>query len=495
MRGSGILFPIFSLPGEYGIGTFSEEAYAFVDFLARAKQKYWQILPLGPTGYGDSPYQPFSTFAGNPYFIDLKKLIKEELLTEEECDSCDFGSDPLQIDYEKMYRNRFKLLKKAFQRSAIEENEGFRAFTEKNQDWLTDYAFFMAYKQTVCEDSFLLWPEQIRKRNKKTLAEKSEELSEEISFQKFLQYVFYEQWMALKRYANERGIQIIGDLPIYVATDSSDFWTHPEIFQVDENGTPTRVGGCPPDAFSIDGQLWGSPLYNWDYLRNTNYNWWLRRIEKAHELYDVIRIDHFRGFDSYYSIPADADTARIGQWEQGPGMNLFRAIRKNLGAIPIIAEDLGILTDSVRALVDTSGYPGMKVLQFAFDDSSEGKSSPYMPCFYNKNAIVYTGTHDNDTTPGFIREAGPAKRNNISRYLGKENLSEEETVRELIRIAMSSVADTVIIPLQDYLLCGSEMRTNTPGTCGKNWGVRFSTDYLTRETEDFILKLTETYYR
>ena len=367
MRASGILLPVFSLPSKHGIGCFSKEAYQWVDFLQKAGQKYWQILPLGPTSYGDSPYQSFSTFAGNPYFIDLEMLVKQKLLTRKEVNECDLGDDPQDIDYGKQYENRMPLLKKAYRRSLKEEDPAFAAFRKENGWWLEDYSLFMAVKDIFEGASWDQWAEDIRYRWDNAMYYYRENYAEEIGFYAWLQYLFFREWKALKSYANEKGVEIIGDIPIYVAYDSADVWAHPELFQLNGERKPSAVAGCPPDGFSADGQLWGNPLYQWEYHKNTGYDWWVKRIERCFTLYDVVRIDHFRGFDEYYSIPAGDKTAVNGHWEKGPGIGLFNVIRERLGERNIIAEDLGYMTDSVRKLVKDSGYPNMKVLEFAFD--------------------------------------------------------------------------------------------------------------------------------
>ena len=371
MRACGMLLPVSSLPSPYGIGAFSESAYRFVDTLKEAGQKYWQILPLGPTSYGDSPYQSFSTFAGNPYFIDLDQLIKEDLLLKEECDACDFGSDPRYIDYGKLYESRFTLLKKAYRRSLEKPAEAFETFKKENSEWVGEYGLYMAVKNHFGGVSWNQWDEDIRNREEKAMEHYRELCREEIDFYAWLQYEFYTQWGALKGYANENGIQIIGDIPIYVAFDSADTWAAPEMFQFDENNEPKAVAGCPPDGFSATGQLWGNPLYDWEYHKKTGYQWWIRRIVYCFKLYDIVRIDHFRGFDEYYSIPYGDPTAEFGHWEKGPGIGLFNALKEALGEIPVIAEDLGYLTPSVIQLVKDTGYPGMKVLEIAFDSREE----------------------------------------------------------------------------------------------------------------------------
>ena len=355
MRASGVLLPISSLPSNYGIGTFSKEAYRFVDQLQEAGQTYWQILPLGPTGYGDSPYQSFSTFAGNPYYIDLEALIEEGLLTREECDACDFGDNENYIDYEKIYFARFDILRKAYERSNIKENQDFVEFKEKNAYWLDDYALYMAVKNKFEGKAWIEWDTDIRNRETKAMKAYREELADEITFYEFQQYTFAKQWLKLKEYANEKGIKIIGDIPIYVAFDGSDSWSNPKLFQFNEEGLPVAVAGCPPDAFSETGQLWGNPLYDWEYHKKTGYKWWLQRVAYCFELYDVVRIDHFRGFDEYYSIPYGDETAVNGKWMPGPGYDLYKKLNTKLGDMDIIAEDLGFLTDTVLELLKQTG--------------------------------------------------------------------------------------------------------------------------------------------
>ena len=365
MRASGILMPVSSLPSRYGIGSFSKSAYEFVDMLKEAGQRYWQILPLGPTSYGDSPYQSFSTFAGNPYFIDLDQLVEEGWLTEKECLAADFGKNPAQVDYGKIYKSRFKLLRKAYERAGVGEDQEFLVFKRENDYWLRDYALFMAVKDRFEGVAWNEWAEDIRLRWDNAMDYYQRELYFDVEFYSWLQYLFMKQWTKLKTYANDNGIRIIGDIPIYVAFDSADVWANPALFQFDRDNVPVAVAGCPPDGFAADGQLWGNPLYRWDYHRATGYEWWIRRIAYCRKLYDVVRIDHFRGFDEYFSIPYGDKTAHGGHWEKGPGMELFRAVEARLGKLDIIAEDLGYITDSVKQLVWESGFPGMKVLEFA----------------------------------------------------------------------------------------------------------------------------------
>jgi len=416
-RTAGILMPITSLPGAYGIGCFSKEAYQFVDFLQKAGQSYWQILPIHPTGYGDSPYQSFSTFAGNPYFIDLEKLIEEGVLTKEECDAMDFGTDETDIDYEAQYNSRYVLLRKAYERSNISQNTAYQKFVAENEWWLSDYALFMALKDFFCGKCWYEWPEDIRLRYGYAMDYYRKELYFEIEFQMYLQFEFFEQYWKLKRYANERNIGIIGDIPIYVAMDSADTWAHTELFQLDETNMPYAVAGCPPDGFSATGQLWGNPLYRWDYHRETGYRWWLSRLQYVFRLYDVTRIDHFRGFDEYFSIPYGAETAVDGHWEKGPGIELFRCVERELGWHEVIAEDLGYVTDSVRQLVRDSGFAGMKVLEFAFDSRDSGSANDYLPHNYPENSVVYTGTHDNETLHGWMSSISDEEREMVREYL------------------------------------------------------------------------------
>lgn len=492
MRAGGILLPIFSLPSPYGIGSFSQSAYEFIDQLKKAGQKYWQILPLGPTGYGDSPYQSFSAFAGNPYFIDLDSLAEEGLLKKEEYIHCDFGSRPDRVDYQKLYENRFPLLRKACERSNFYAEPEFLEFREENREWLEDYSLFMAVKNHFQGKSWISWDDDIRMRKPEALEKYSEECRDEIIFYQFLQYKFSVQWKKVKAYANNAGISIIGDIPIYVALDSADSWAHPELFQFDENHMPSRVAGCPPDAFSADGQLWGNPLYDWDYHEKTAYSWWKKRIAHCMKLYDVVRVDHFRGFDEYYSIPYGARTAAAGSWMPGPGMKLFRALKEELGDAQIIAEDLGYLTESVEALVRDSGYPGMKVIEFAFDSREAGN---YMPYNYTKNCVVYTGTHDNQTLQGWFPELSEEDRILAADYLGFDPKDTEQLHWKFIRLALGCVADTAVIAMQDYLGLGPEARMNQPSTLGSNWCWRLTPGQIKDDLVEKIYRLMDVYGR
>ena len=471
MRRSGILMPISSLPGKYGIGTFSKEAYAFVDFLKDAGQKLWQILPLGPTGYGDSPYQSFSTFAGNPYFIDLDALVKEGLLTQEECEALDWGESEDAVDYGKLYTSKFQILRLAFSRADLKKNKEFFAFIARNREWVIDYALFMAIKNAHGGICFHRWEEDLVLRKETALEQCRRDYEEDILFYEFLQYVFDKQWKALKEYANESGIKIVGDVPIYVALDSADLWANPELFQLDKKNIPSAVAGVPPDAFSKTGQLWGNPLYRWDYHKETGYAWWIKRMNHCFELYDVVRIDHFRGFESYYSIPAGAKNAMKGKWEVGPGTDLFDALEEALGKKEVIAEDLGLLTPEVAKMVKATGYPGMKVFQFAFYENSD---SEYLPQNHVENSVVYTGTHDNQTTLSWYLDLAKEDRDFLEEYTGIT--SWKNVCAVMIRYAMMSVAKTCIIPMQDYLELDDSARMNEPGTTGKNWKWRMKKD-------------------
>ena len=478
MRECGILLPVPSIPSPYGIGGFSKEAYEFVDRLEAAGQRYWQVLPFGPTGYGDSPYQSFSAFAGNPYFIDLDTLAEEGLLTEEECLEADCGQNPRYVDYERIYKTRFQVLRKAFNRwKALGQKSG-----EKLEQETKEYCVYMAVKNQFQGKSWAQWEEDIRLRKPETVKAWEEELADEILFYEFQQLKFQEQWKKLKDYANSRGVRIIGDIPIYVAFDSADSWFHPELFQFNEDREPDFVPGCPPDGFSPTGQLWGNPLYRWDYHKKTGYVWWIRRMAYCFRLYDVVRVDHFRGFDEYYSIPAEDDTAAGGHWEKGPGLELFDAIEKKLGKLEIIAEDLGFLTPSVFEMVRKSGFPGMKVLEFAF--SADGQSI-YLPYHYDENCVVYTGTHDNDTIQGWYEAMPEWDRDFSIRYLGNRYTPRKEIHWDFIRAALGSRARLAVIPMQDYLGLGSEARINEPSTLGDNWKWRLLPD-------EFDGKLAET---
>ncbi len=490
MRRSGVLMPVSSLPSRFGIGGFSKEAYDFVDFLAASGQSLWQILPLGPTGYGDSPYQSFSTFAGSPYYISLDALIEEGLLTEEECSSVDFGNDTKRVDYEKIYYTRFELLRKAFERANRSDDADYSAFVKENELWLKDYAMYMAVKDSLGGVSWIEWDEEIRLRKPKAMKKYEKELADDIAFYSYQQYLFSKHWSALKEYANKKGIQIVGDIPIYVAFDSADTWAKPELFQLDQKNVPTAVAGCPPDAFSATGQLWGNPLYRWDYHEETGFAWWMQRLAHCFDIYDIVRIDHFRGFDEYWAVPYGDETAENGEWKPGPGYKLFEVMKKTLGNRAVIAEDLGFLTPSVLKLVKKTGYPGMKILQFAFDATGE---SDYLPHKYPNNCVVYTGTHDNDTVNGWLATLNKKDLAFVKKYVNVKRTP--ELCETLIRTALGSVADTAIIPMQDYLGLGGEARINTPSTLGGNWEWRMERDACTEELSKHMLELAWIYGR
>ena len=494
-RAAGILLPITSLPSKYGIGCFSKSAYAFVDWLKDAGQTFWQILPVCPTSYGDSPYQSFSTFAGNPYFISLEALIEEGVLTKEECDSVDFGEMKHDINYEKLYYGRYPLLRKAYERSDISRNPAYQQFISENGWWLNDYALFMALKNFFGGKSWNQWPEDIRLRYGYALDYYNRELYFDIEFQKYLQFKFMEQYKALKTYANKNGIRIIGDIPIYVAMDSADTWANPQLFQLDEQNVPTAVAGCPPDAFAADGQMWGNPLYRWDYHKQTGYKWWLSRLWYVFQLYDVTRIDHFRGFDEYYSIPYGNKTAAGGHWEKGPGIDLFRTVEANLGWHEVIAEDLGYVTDSVRQLVRDSKFPGMKVLEFAFDSRDTGSANDYLPHNYIENCVVYTGTHDNETVVGWFGCITKEEMQMVRDYLCDQHTPKKYLYKSFIALAMRSAAKSCIIPMQDWLGLDNTCRTNQPSTLGTNWRWKVSEEQLSDELKEEILTFTKRYGR
>ncbi|MBO6107922.1 MAG: 4-alpha-glucanotransferase [Eubacterium sp.] len=492
-RKSGVLMPIASLPSKYGIGCFDEAAYEFIDNLSRAGQSYWQILPMGPTGFGDSPYQSFSTFAGNPYFISLSELIKKGYLTERECEESTEGMNPQFVRYDMVYERRFRLLKKAFANSGIETDQSYASFVNENSDWLGDYALFMAIKDREGGKSYFEWDDDIRHRDPEAMVSYRNKLMNDVAFYQFLQYEFATQWMALKKYAGDKGIEIIGDIPIYVAMDSADTWAHPELFQFDENKNPTAVAGCPPDVFSEDGQLWGNPLYDWEAHSQTGYEWWIERIRHVYQWYDIVRIDHFRGFDEYYAIPYGAKNARKGEWLPGPGLDLFRAAKRALGDFKVIAEDLGFLTDSVKEMLKDSGFPGMKILQFAFDESGE---SDYLPYKYQRNSVVYTGTHDNETTLSWIKHMPPAEKNIALRYLGAGRFTGAKKLTwAMIGLAEASVSDMCIIPMQDLLCLGDFARINTPSTIGNNWIWRMKKDAFSDKLIKKLYDMTKLYGR
>ncbi|WP_238917750.1 4-alpha-glucanotransferase [Clostridium sp. YIM B02555] len=492
-RGSGIIMHIASLPGKYGIGTFGKEAYKFGDFLKDSGQKYWQILPLGPTSFGDSPYQSFSAFAGNPYFIDFDILKKEGILNKEDYEIINFGKNPEKIDYAKIFIEKFKVLRKAYENFKMKGNfNDIKKFEEKEAYWLEDYALYMALKNHFKLKNWQTWDEDIRLRKAESVTKYKKILSDEVGYWKFLQFEFYKQWNELKAYVNRLGIQIIGDMPIYVAEDSADVWSNPEAFLLDKNTLkPLKVAGCPPDIFSATGQLWGNPIYDWNYMEKTNYKWWVARIKQSLNLYDVLRIDHFKGFESYWSIPYGDLTAENGKWVKGPGIKIFNAIKEKLGEVNIIAEDLGTLTEETIKLRDDTGFPGMKILTFAFDTDS---TNPFLPHNYEENFIVYTGTHDNDTVRGWVETTAPKEQvKKAVQYLG---LNEEEGYNwGFIRGVWGSVARVAIAQMQDFLDLGNEARTNLPSTLGSNWCWRMKEDLINNNLAKKIYSITEIYGR
>lgn len=466
MRSSGVLMHISSLPSPYGIGTMGRAARDFVDFLQKSGQRYWQILPICPTGYGDSPYQTFSTFAGNPYFIDLEMLTEAGLLEKNDYADIDWESTPDRVNFGALYEKRYPVLRKAAKKLGEKVPERYQDFCEKQSFWLDDYALFMTLKDANDGKAWQEWPEGLKNREEAALHKAREQYAEELTFWKILQFLFYEQWQSLRRYANEKGISIIGDLPIYVALDSADVWAKPEEFQLDENRLPIEVAGCPPDGFSAKGQLWGNPLYDWDKMEKEGFSWWIKRIEYLTNVYNVLRIDHFRGFDSYFAIPYGADTAAGGCWKKGPGMKLFDAVEQAIGHKEIIAEDLGFLTESVKKLLSDSMFPGMKVLQFAFD-SRDANSVEYFPHNYPVHCVAYVGTHDNDTVQGWIAAISEEDAALAKAYLPLTNPAEYHW--EMMQALWKSVAELTIVQAQDLLGLGSESRMNTPSTSAGNW--------------------------
>ena len=494
--------PIFSLPSPYGIGTLGSAAFDFVDFLTKGAQSFWQILPLNPTNYGDSPYQSFSCMAGNPYFIDLDLLVKDELLTKAEIKPYDFGTDSTKVDYEKLYNNRFKVLKAAF--CNFKPNNEYRKFENQNAYWLDDYALFMAIKSANDGKAWYEWPEPLKKRDSKAILQTRENLAEEITFHKFLQFEFDKQWCSLKKYANQNNIQIIGDIPIYVALDSADVWSDPKQFLLDKDYKPKSVAGVPPDAFSADGQLWGNPLYDWNYIKQNNYAWWKQYLGHALKRYDKVRIDHFRGFESFFAIPYGDTDAKGGKWVKGPNIDLFDALKSEFGKnLPIIAEDLGVIDDGVRTLLKKTGYPGMKVFVFAFDGDPDNE---YLPSnITNKNCVFYTGTHDNEPLRAFFESMEEETRKEFEKTLEDECLqadvpyitvTPEEECASIIELLMSTKADTVIIPMHDVLFMEEEARLNAPATVsGKNWTFRFTERDFGRRKAAWLKFLIEKYNR
>ena len=491
-RSSGILLHITSLPGSEGTGTLGADAYRFVDFLAGSKQKYWQILPLGPVGSGNSPYQCFSAFAGNILLIDLDELKKQGLLSEN-----DLGSKPRfkarKVEFQKVDQWKIPLLRKAFYKFRDENFSAFQndynLFLKEHDWWLQDFALFMAAKNHFGNQSWLEWPEELKFRQPVVLHKFQDELKEEVGYWKFLQFMFFRQWFRLKEYANRKGVQFIGDVPLYVSTDSSDVWTNTDIFLLDENLNPTFVGGVPPDYFSETGQLWGNPVYHWRRLKERGYDWWMARLHFNLNMFNLIRIDHFRGLESFWSVPASEKTAIKGEWVHAHGHAMLATLKKQIGKLPLIAEDLGIITDEVKKLRNDFGLPGMKVLQFAF---AGDVSSEHLPFNFEPNGVVFTGTHDNDTTLGWLQSVKGSEKQMVRKYLGRR---EKTALKNAIEMVWASVAKMAVMPMQDLLGLDSKSRMNTPGTPAGNWGWRFEWKQLKTKQKELLKCITEKYNR
>ena len=492
-RQSGVLMHISSLPGKYGIGSFGQSAYDFVDFLVRTKQRYWQILPLGTTSYGDSPYQSFSAFAGNTYFIDFDILIEEGLLNESDVKGADFGDDPRKVDYAKIFDARRPIMEKAVARFLkADDLSDYESFVEQNAAWLEVFAEYMAIKEHFDNLAWTEWPDEaIRRRDAASLASYRENLADKLTYHRVTQYLFFKQWLRLKAYANEHHIEIVGDMPIYVAADSADVWAQPHFFKTDAVGKPTCVAGCPPDEFSETGQLWGNPIYDWEAMDKDGYAWWIERLRESFKIYDIVRIDHFRGFESYWEVPAGSETSASGKWVKGPDYKLFAAVKEALGDLNIIAEDLGFMTDEVIELRERTGFPGMKILQFAFNPDDESIDSPHLA---PNNSVMYTGTHDNNTVLGWYKdEIDDATRQYMAQYT---NRKEYETVpHAMLRTIFASVSFMAIATMQDLLELDSAARMNYPSTIGGNWTWRMTAEELNPIVEGELYSLTKTYRR
>ena len=492
-RQSGVLMHISSLPGKYGIGSFGQSAYDFVDFLVRTKQRYWQILPLGTTSYGDSPYQSFSAFAGNTYFIDFDILIEEGLLNEADVKGADFGDDPRKVDYAKIFDARRPIMEKAVARFLkADDLSDYESFVKQNAAWLEVFAEYMAIKEHFDNLAWTEWPDEaIRRREAVSLASYREKLAYKLTYHRVTQYLFFKQWLRLKAYANEHHIEIVGDMPIYVAADSADVWAQPHFFKTDAVGKPTCVAGCPPDEFSETGQLWGNPIYDWEAMDKDGYAWWIERLRESFKIYDIVRIDHFRGFESYWEVPAGSETSASGKWVKGPDYKLFAAVKEALGDLNIIAEDLGFMTDEVIELRERTGFPGMKILQFAFNPDDESIDSPHLA---PNNSVMYTGTHDNNTVLGWYKdEIDDATRQYMAQYT---NRKEYETVpHAMLRTIFASVSFMAIATMQDLLELDSAARMNYPSTIGGNWTWRMTAEELNPIVEGELYSLTKTYRR
>ena len=490
-RSSGVLMHITSLPGQFGIGTFGKSAYDFVDFLEETKQTYWQILPLTTTSYGDSPYQSFSAVAGNLNLIDFSLLTEAGLLEQSDYANVNFGDNPEKIDYALLFESRRPILEKAVANTSknsevLAEIEKFEA---ENSSWLADYAEYMAIKESFGYKTFIHWDEDIKKGEQAAREKYRTELQDSIRYYTVTQYFFFKQWLALKEYANSKGIKIIGDMPIYVSADSVEMWTMPELFKVDENNEPLYVAGCPADDFSPTGQLWGNPIYDWEKHKEQGFSWWIYRVQESFKIYDVLRIDHFKGFSDFWQIDKDAENAVNGTWEAGPGIELFQKIKEQLGDLPIVAENLGFIDAKAEKLLDDSGYPGMKILQFAFP----GEDNLDRPHHYTQNSVAYTGTHDNDVVNGWYEKLSESEKELVSEYL---NRRDDETITEaMIRGIYSSVSDYAIVTMQDLLDKDATSRMNVPSTVGGNWEWRMLAEDLTEERKEFLRNITVRYSR
>ncbi len=490
-RANGVILPIFSIPSPYGIGTFGKDAYDVVDFISDASIRYWQILPLGQTSYGDSPYQSFSSFAGNPYFIDLDMLVEDGLLLEEDLENLNFGDNERYVDYAIQYNIRYRVLEKAYENAKGVLDEKIAAFREREKDWLDDYALFMAIKRDKLDISWVEWEAPLRDRNPEALREFAEEHADVIGFYTFIQYEFFKQWQALKEYTNRHKIEIVGDLPIYVAFDSCDAWVNSDILMIDpETKEPLIVGGAPPDAYSEDGQLWGNPVYEWEKMKKEGYSFWQKRIEMALRTYDLLRLDHFRGFEKYYAIPATDDNAKFGKWELGGGYDFFDFIMQKIPARQFIAEDLGYITKEVDDLKDNYGFPGMNVIQFAFGENFD---SNYLPHNYVRNSVVYSSTHDSSTLKGWLDELEEEGLELVERYFGLEK--DDDYQWKIIRALMASVSDVAVFQIQDFFELGDEAIINHPGTLGENWKWRAKKDDFTDALALKIKEMSKLYGR
>ena len=492
MRKNGVLLHISSLPSDYGIGTMGKAARDFVDQLERNGQSLWQILPICPTSFGDSPYASYSTFAGNPYFIDLDILAEKGYLRPEEYRNEKWFEEPGRVDYGIMYNTRYPVLRKAVERFLQNPPADYEKFLKENADWLDDYSLFMALKDTNEGKPWQQWDEEYRVYDADKTAKWKEEFRDAVEYNNVLQYLFFEQWKDLRKYANDHGVEIVGDLPIYVAMDSVDAWSHPELFMMDKESNPLLVAAVPPDGFSAEGQLWGNPVYNWPYHKKTGYDWWIRRIEQMANLYNIVRIDHFRGFDSFYAVDADAKDAKKGKWMRGPGSELFKEMNKKIGEQKIIAEDLGYLTKSVRNMLAETGYPGMKVMEFAFDSKADS-GREYLPYNYPKNSVAYAGTHDNDTIYGWFDSISEGDKEYVREYL--DTWDPDWLNWRMFSQLLGSPADTTIVMAQDLLKLGSETRMNQPGSVGTNWQWRLLPGQLDEDTMSHLKYLTRVYGR